>query len=192
VRVTTAFNRMLKLPGAWVQDVAFSSEGVVVTVGLRRRSRVCSGCGAQGLEIKDRRMKRWRHLDLGCSRCFIECELRRLRCPDCGERPEAVEWARAGSPYTRDFEDLTAWLAQQMNKTQITRLLRIAWESVGKIVERVVADHLDEGRLDGLVLLGVDEVSCAPRGAIQPWWVRGPPSGRCNDREKRGAARSLR
>jgi len=70
-----------------------------------------------------------------------------------------VQWARAGSPYTRDFEDLAAWLAQQMNKTQITALLRIGWKSVGKIAERVVADHLDEGRLDGLVLLGVDEVS---------------------------------
>jgi len=159
VRVTTAFNRMLRLPGAGVQDVAFSGEGVIVTVRLRRRRRVCSGCGAHGLQIKDRRVKRWRHLDLGFSRCFIECELRRLRCPGCGERLEAVEWARAGSSYTRDFEDLCAWLAQQMAKTQITRLLRIGWESIGKIVERVVADHLDEGRLDGLVWLGVDEIS---------------------------------
>ena len=159
MRVTTAFNRMLRLPGAWVQDVAFSGEGVIVTVGLRRRSRVCSGCGARGLEIKDRRVKRWRHLDLGSCRCFIECELRRLRCPDCGDRVEAVEWARAGSPYTRDFEDLCAWLAQQMSKAQITRLLRIGWSSIGKIAQRVVADHLDEGRLDGLVWLGVDEVS---------------------------------
>lgn len=159
MRVTTAFNRMLKLPGAWVRDVAFSGEGVIVTVSLRRRARVCSGCGARGLEIKDRRVRRWRHLDLGSCRCFIECELRRLRCPGCGDRPEAVQWARAGSPYTRDFEDLTAWLAQQMNKTQITRLLRIAWSSVGKIAERVVADHLDQGRLDGLVWLGVDEIS---------------------------------
>ena len=159
MRVTTALNRMLRLPGAWVSDVAFGSEGVIVTVASRRRRVVCSGCGARGLQIKDRRVKRWRHLDLGSSRCFIECELRRLRCPDCGDRPEAVEWARAGSPYTRDFEDLTAWLTQQMARTQITRLLRIGWESVGKIAQRVVADHLDEGRLDGLVFLGVDEIS---------------------------------
>jgi hypothetical protein len=34
---------------------------------------------------QDRRVKRWRHLDLGPSRCLIECELRRLRCPACGE-----------------------------------------------------------------------------------------------------------
>jgi hypothetical protein len=36
VRVTTAFNRMLKLPGVSVSDVAFGSEGVIVTVRARR------------------------------------------------------------------------------------------------------------------------------------------------------------
>ena len=104
VRVTTALNRMLELPGASVSDVAFGGEGVIVTVRLRRRRRICSGCGAEGLEIKDRRRVQWRHLDLGASRCVIECELRRVRCPGCGDRPEMVPWARVGSSYTRDFE----------------------------------------------------------------------------------------
>jgi len=159
VRVTTAFNRLLRLPGAAVTDVSFGSEGVIVTVRLRRRRRVCSVCGQLGGAIHGRRVKRWRHLDLGANRCVIECELRRLWCPDCGARFEAVPWARGGSRYTRDFEDLVAWLAQQMAKTPIAGLLRIAWDSVGRIVERVVADHLDERRLQGLVAIGVDEIS---------------------------------
>jgi transposase len=159
VRVTTAFNRMLCLPGASVIDVSFGAEGVIVTVRLRRRRRVCSGCGQLGGHIHGRRIKRWRHLDLGANRCVIECELRRLWCPDCGARFEAVPWARAGSRYTRDFEDVVAWLAQQMAKTPIAGLLRIAWDTVGRIVERVIADHLDERRLSGLVAIGVDEIS---------------------------------
>ena len=141
-------------------DVSFTAEGVVVTVRLRRRRRVCSTCGQTGrLEIHGRRVKRWRHLDLGASRCWIECELRLLRCSDCGVRLEAVPWARAGAHHTRDFEDTVAWLAQQMAFTPITRLLRIGWATVGRIVQRVVADHLDENRLAGLVLIGVDEIS---------------------------------
>jgi len=162
VRVCTAFNRLLGLPGASVIGVAFGDEGVIVTVRLRRRRRVCAGCGQTGrrLQIHDRRVKRWRHLDLGASRCIIECELRRLRCPDCRVvRPEPVAWARPGAPYTRDFEDVVAWLAQQMAKTPIAGLLRIAWDSVGRIVERVMADRLDQARLDGLVAVGVDEIS---------------------------------
>jgi transposase len=160
VRVTTAFKRLLRLPGASVIDVGFTDEGVVVTVRLRRRRRVCSICGQTGrLEIHDRRIKRWRHLDLGASRCWIECELRLLRCRDCGVRFEAVPWARPGAQHTRDFEDTVAWLAQQMAFSPITRLLRIGWATVGRIVERVVADHLDEDRLAGLVCIGVDEIS---------------------------------
>src|SRR3954469_2169345 len=98
VRVTSAFNRLLRLPGASVVDVGFGTEGVIVTVRLRRRRRVCSECGQTGrhLEVHDRRVKRWRHLDLGCTRCIVECELRRLRCPDCGVRLEPVAWARPG------------------------------------------------------------------------------------------------
>jgi transposase len=161
VRVSTAFKRLLRLPGASVAEVSFGAEGVIVTVRLRRRRRVCAQCGQTGrrLEIHDRRLKRWRHLDLGASRCVIECELRLLRCRDCGVRLEPVPWARPGAHHTRDFEDVVAWLAQQMAKTPITRLLRVGWRTVGEIVERVVADHLDERRLQGLVCIGVDEIS---------------------------------
>jgi len=159
VRVTTAFNRMLGLPGAWVRDVAFGAEGMIVTVCLRRKRPLCSGCGARGLKVKDHRTKRWRHLDQGGMRCVIECRVRRLYCPGCGDLPEHVEWARGGARYTRDFDDLTAWLAQQMSQTQVERLMRIAWRSVGKILARVVSEKLPAGRLDGLELIGVDEVS---------------------------------
>lgn len=161
MRVTTALNRLLRLPGASVIDVCFGAEAIIVVVRLRRRRRVCAGCGQIGahLHVHGRRVKRWRHLDLGQARCVIECELRRLRCPACGIGLEPVPWARPGAHHTRDFEDTVAWLAQQMARTQITRLLRVGWDTVGRIVTRVVAEHLDEARLDGLVAIGCDEIS---------------------------------
>ncbi len=159
MRVTTAFNRLLVLPGASVTDVSFSPEGVIVTVRLRRRCRVCGECGQLAGHVHGRRLKRWRHLDLGAARCLVECELRRVWCPDCGVRLEAVPWARPGARHTRDFEALVAWLAHQMAKTSIARLLRIGWDTVGNIIERVVVDRVDHARLDGLLAIGVDEIS---------------------------------
>jgi hypothetical protein len=82
--------------------------------------------------------------------------------PDCGVRVEAVPWAR-GARFTRDFEDVVAYLAQQMAKAPIARLMRIAWDTVGAIVERVIAERLDSRRLDGLRMVGVDEVSYRKR-----------------------------
>jgi transposase len=86
MRVTTAFNRVLEIPGASVRSVAFERDGVVV--GLRRRSKrlVCPRCGCLGRGSHGQRPRRWRHLDLGATRCYLECELRRFRCPGSARR----------------------------------------------------------------------------------------------------------
>ena len=161
MRVTTAFNRLLAPARRVGHRRRLQRRG-----GDRDGPAAASAAGLLGLradrpqlQIHDRRVKRWRHLDLGASRCWIECELRRLRCPDCGVRLEAVPWARPGVAHTRDFEDVVAWLAQQMafDADHPAAADRVA--HVGPIVERVVADHLDERRLEGLVAIGVDEIS---------------------------------
>jgi transposase len=88
-----------------------------------------------------------------------QAEIRRLCCRACGRvRTETVPWARPAARFTRDFEDVAS-LAQRTDKTTITRLLRCSWEAVAAIVTRVVADHLDDARLDGLYRIGIDDVS---------------------------------
>lgn len=70
-----------------------------------------------------------------------------------------MPFARHGARFTRDVEDLVAWLATKTDKAAITRLVRVNWRTVGAIVERVVADELDPHRLDDLYEVGIDEVS---------------------------------
>jgi transposase len=98
-------------------------------------------------------------LDFGSRRVEVRAELRRLCCPRHGVRTEAVPFARPGAGFTGDFEDLVAWLATKMDKSAVCRYARIDWDTVGRICERVVADGLDPSRFDGLVAIGVDEVS---------------------------------
>jgi transposase len=45
------------------------------------------------------------------------------------------------------------------SKTAVAELMRIGWETVGNILQRVAAEKLPVGRLDGLALIGVDEVN---------------------------------
>ncbi|MEO5842971.1 MAG: ISL3 family transposase, partial [Acidimicrobiales bacterium] len=54
---------------------------------------------------------------------------------------------------------VVAWMCQRTDKTTTATLLRCSWEAVDRIVGRVVADYLDEGRLDGLFHVGVDEIA---------------------------------
>lgn len=158
MRATTAFNKMLAIPGAWVDSVTFTPEGVVV--GLRRRFRkLTCPCGFKTRAAYDSSVRRWRHLDLGACRLLLQCEIRRLDCPRCGRvRTEQVPWARPGARHTRDFEDVVAWLAQRVDKSAVARLLRCSWEAVANIVTRVVDDHIDDSRLNDLYRIGVDEI----------------------------------
>jgi transposase len=159
VRATTAFNKMLAIPGAHVTGVVFSLDGVVVDLGRRARRLRCP-CGWSTRAVYDRSRRSWRGLDLGATKVFLRAEIRRLACRRCGRvRTEEVPWARPGARFTSDFEDVVAWLAQRMDKTAITRLLRCSWEAVAGIVTRVVADQLDEARLEEVYRIGVDEVS---------------------------------
>jgi transposase len=159
VRVGTAFNKMLGLVGVSVMGVTFAAEGVVVRLRRRRHKLRCP-CGFATWAAYDHRLRRWRHLDVGGCRLWLEAEVARLECRRCRRvRTEVVPWARPGARHSRDLQDVVAWLAQRVDKTTITKLLRVSWEAVAKIVVDVVADHIDEGRLDGLYRIGVDEVS---------------------------------
>jgi transposase len=151
----------LDLPGITVGDVDFAGTGVVVAVRLRSRTLRCPLCAFTTRARHDTRpvASRWRHLDLGVWPLEVRACLRRLRCPTHGVRTEGVPFARPGSRFTRDFEDLVAWLATTMDKTALRRLVRIDWDTTGRIIERVMATGLDPERLEGLFVIGVDEVS---------------------------------
>ncbi len=64
------------------------------------------------------------------------------------------------SRYLRAFEDQVAWLATQCSQKACSQLMRVDWQTVGRIITRVV-DEACRGsdRLDGLERIGIDEIS---------------------------------
>jgi transposase len=161
MRVTTAFSRLLDLPGVWVRKVRFEPDVVVVTVALRGRRLHCPKCSysTRHRENKQHHDSVWRHLDLGRWRLEVHARLRRLRCPEHGVHVEGVPFARDGARFTRDFDDLIAWLASKTDKTATCRLGRIDWQTIGRIIERVGSELIDGDRLKGLFEISVDEVA---------------------------------
>ena len=165
MRASTLLNRVLKLDGVTVADVDLGgvSGGGPVLVRLRTRGRVmtCPSCSYQTRHRYDSRPvdSRWRHLDLGGRVCVLVMRRRRLRCPEHGVVTEAVRFARPGSGFTRDFEDLVVWLVTKADKTTVAAFARIAWRTVGSMCQRVADEKLDPDRLAGLVDIGVDEIS---------------------------------
>jgi transposase len=161
MRVTSAFSLLLDLPGVWVRSVSFEPDRVLVVVALRRRRLRCPKCSysTRHRESKQHHDSVWRHLDLGRWRLDVHARLRRLRCPEHGVHVEGVPFARDGARFTRDFEDLVAWLATKTDKTATCRLTRIDWQTIGRIIERVGDELLCEDRLNDLFEVSVDEVA---------------------------------
>lgn len=163
MRATTLLNRVLDLPGVRVTGVEVLPAGQLsATVALRARRRLsCPHCSFTTTAGYDTRWAQswWRHLDVAGRPMILRMLRRRLKCPDHGVVVQGVPFARPGARFSRDFEDLVAWLVTRADKTTVSLFTRIAWRTVGAICERVVADQLDDTRFEGLVNVGVDEIS---------------------------------
>src|SRR5262249_26679565 len=104
--------------------------------------------------------RRWRSLDIGIVRVFVEADAPRVSCAEHGVVVAHVPWARHGAGHTLAFDQTVAWLVTQCSKSAVTQLMRIAWRTVGAIIARVWADVEKLGdRLDGLTRIGIDEIS---------------------------------
>jgi len=103
-------------------------------------------------------------LDLGVFWSFIEADAPRIRCDDHGVVVAQVPWARHDARFTRAFEDQLCWLLTQMSKTAVVQLMRVSWETTGRVIQRVVEEvGAPLSRIRRLRRIGVDEV-CFRRG----------------------------
>lgn len=163
MRNARVWARVAGVEGAVVEGVRLDEARDAVVVSVRPRSgarRRCGACGAPspGYDGGAGR-RRWRTLDAVGRRCYLEAEAPRVRCAEHGVVVARVPWARHGAGHTRAFDDAVAWLAARCSKSAVVELMRVAWRSVGAVVERVVADASAGDPLDGLERIGVDEVS---------------------------------
>jgi len=147
-----------------VEGLDFDEEAGAMVLSVRPVARARGRCGRCGRRAprydRGHGRRRWRALDLGTIPVFVEADAPRVACSAHGPTVAAVPWARHGAGHTKDFDDQAAWLAVHVSKSAAVELLRIAWRTVGSIVARVGAD-IDAGvdRLEGLVRIGIDEVS---------------------------------
>ena len=164
MRSTTLWARLLGLANAVVEDVDFDEGEECIVVSVRPRKgakRRCGHCGKRcaGYDRGEGR-RRWRGLDLGSMRTFLEAGSPRVRCPEHGVVIVQVPWARHDAGHTYAFDDTAAWLVTHCSKSAVRELLRVAWRTVGAIVTRVVADAEEStDRFADLSRIGIDEIS---------------------------------
>jgi transposase len=164
VRNVRVFRALLGVEKTVVEGVEFDEANELVVV----RVRVARGAGGRCGVCRRRcgrydggdGRRRWRALDAGTMKVFVEAEAPRVRCVEHGVVVAHVPWARHGAGHTLAFDETVAWLVTQCSKTAVTELMRIAWRTVGAIIARVWVDVEALGdRLEGLTRIGIDEIS---------------------------------
>lgn len=160
MRATTLFRNLIQIPHTRVLEVLIDDLGILVQVAPTTAVPYCSGCGRQVRARYDAESRNWRHLDACGMKVLLRYHLRRVNCPRCGVVVEMVPWAEPKVGFTRDFEDHVAYFAQQASQTVVAETMRIAWRTVGAIVQRVIPRHRDPSLLlKDLEHIGVDELS---------------------------------
>lgn len=146
----------------WVQDPGRDAALLLVSVrpSARARNR-CPRCGRRcpGYDTPAE-PRRWRHLDMGQSRCYLQGFAPRVHCPEHGVVVAAVPWARHNARMTTVFEDTGAWLAARMTLSSVAVFLQITWAAIAAIIARIaVTAQGSDSRLDGLRRIGIDEIA---------------------------------
>ena len=162
MRASRLLRIILGIQGIIVRGYSFDEEGLVADIAPLKTIARCGECGRKSHSVHDRRQRYWRHLDAAGMEIKLKYTMRRIHCRNCrGVKTESIDWAPENSGFTHGFEERAAYLAQQTSRTAVAEMMRITWRTVGSIVRRVVARHLDEvgDRLAGLRHIGIDELS---------------------------------
>jgi transposase len=164
MRLTKFARILIGINSLFVVGVRIEGFCIIATVKPTSPKARCPKCGRcrPGYDRREE-PRRWVHLSIGSFTFILEYAPRRVDCPTCGVLVEKVPWARHDCRFTRDFEEMVAYLAQTTDKTSVCKLMGISWSTVGNVVARVVADKLDPHRLDELRKIGVDEFSYRKR-----------------------------
>lgn len=163
----TLFRGLLGLEDTAIENVKLDSGSLVIEVHPMARRRVrCGRCARRcaGYDAGAGR-RRWRTLDQGTTMTFLEADAPRVTCPVHGIVVAHVPWAAHGAGHTHTFDQQVGWLAVRTSKSAVAELMRVAWRTVGSIVnrvwDRIQATEQAAGRdgLEGLARIGIDEIS---------------------------------
>lgn len=150
-------------PETVIESVVSEGGALIVRVRPRRGAPLRCGRCQQRAPFLDggEGRRRWRALDSGIQQVFLEAEAPRVLCPEHGATVAAVVWARHKARHTYQFEQTVTWLARYCAKSMVAFLFRVAWETIGAIITRVMSDvdALGADRFDNLRRIGIDEVS---------------------------------
>ena len=138
----------------------FAKGSIIFRVRPKWRLIRCPVCRARNVIRRGFCIRRMRTFPIGVKPVWLEVELPRVYCPQCGcVRQINPVIARKRKSYTRAVERYVIALSKVMTLTDIARLLDIGWDCVKDIVKSRLFRRFSRVSFKGVRYLGIDEIS---------------------------------
>lgn len=161
--VQTILNRIQKQPGFVYAAVQLVARGdrlhLDVHLRARRRSRPrCSRCQRRGPTYDTLAERRFEFVPLWGLAVFFLYARRRVQCPRCGVRVEAIPWAKGKQHLTTTYAWFLARWAQHLSWTTVAQIFHTSWPHVYHSVAMAVTWGRAHQDLSDVTAVGIDEI----------------------------------
>jgi len=124
----------------------------------------CVLCGSRHVVRRGAYRRRYRGVPVGSCPVWIELDVPRVGCLDCGAvRQARMKFAEERRSYTKTFERYVLELSRYMTIQDVARHLEVSWNMVKDIQQRSLTKRYGKISLRHLTHLAVDEI-CIGRG----------------------------
>lgn len=145
---TELYQQILGLKEPWyVEAVALDAKAATVTIQLAHRLGKgifqCPHCQQSAPVYDHLDTRTWRHLDTCQFETFLQAQVPRVKCSDCGVHLVNVPWAEPGGRFTLLFECFAIdVLTTAQVQSRAAQLLRLSAGQVESLLARAVARGL--------------------------------------------------
>jgi len=124
------------------------------------KKTVCGQCGTVCCSFYDRRPWGVRDLSCGPLRVYLEIELRRVACPECGKvKRERLPWLADSPFYTKRFAFYVGRRCRDSTIKAVAEELGLDWRAVKELDQQYMREQVKRMGRPGPLVIGIDEVS---------------------------------
>ena len=132
----------------------------VITLNRRVKKTVCGACGQARSGWYDRTRRRVRDLSCGDTRVYLDVEVRRVTCRQCGAVKQEKLGFLADNPlYTKRFAWYVGRRCRSATIKDVAKELRLDWHTVKALEKPYMAAQLAKVGNPAPKAIGIDEIS---------------------------------
>lgn len=125
---------------------------------------VCNACGRAHSGWYDKRLRRVRDLSCGDTRIYLEIEIRRVLCCNCGKvKRERLDFLAKNPLYTKRFAWYVGRRCRSSTVSDIACKLNPDWHTVKELDKQYMTTQLERAGTPAPKAIGIDEISIRKR-----------------------------